>query len=103
VAHQVSLLRFVANQEARTPYGFGVKVTVATTLKEGFVVGMRSMQGNPYDGHTLGEAIEQVSILADHKPKTVIVDRGHRGELVRVWFNCVGELDNLCAYVKIWL
>ena len=28
--------------KARTPYEFGVKVTVATTLKEGIVVGMRS-------------------------------------------------------------
>jgi len=56
-----------------------VKVTVATTLKEGFVVGMRSMPGNPYDGHTLEEAIEQVSILAQHTPKTVIVDRGYKG------------------------
>ena len=41
----------------RTPYEFGVEVTVATTLKEGFVVGMRSMRGNPYDGHTLEKAI----------------------------------------------
>jgi hypothetical protein len=63
-------------RKARTPYEFGVKVTVATTLKEGFVVGMRSLPGNPYDGHALGETIEQVSILADHKPRTLIVDRG---------------------------
>jgi IS5 family transposase len=32
-------------------------VTVATTLKEGFIVGMRSMPGNP-DWHTLAETIE---------------------------------------------
>ncbi len=56
-----------------------MEVTAATTLKEGFVVGMRSMPGNPYDGHTLGETIEQVRILSDRTPKTVIVDRGHRG------------------------
>jgi IS5 family transposase len=37
----------IAKGKARTPYEFGVKVTVATTLKEGFVVGMRSMPGNP--------------------------------------------------------
>ncbi len=37
------------------------------------------MPGNPYDGHTLAETIEQVSILADRAPKTVIVDRGYRG------------------------
>lgn len=69
----------IAKGKARTPYEFGVKVTVATTLKEGFVVGMRSMPGNPYDGHTLAETIEQVSILAEQKPTTVIVDRGYRG------------------------
>ena len=37
--------------KARTPYEFGVKVSIATTLKEGFVVGARAMPGNPYDGH----------------------------------------------------
>jgi IS5 family transposase len=69
----------LAKGKARIPYEFGVKVTVATTLKEGFVVGMRSMPGNPYDGHTLEEAIEQVSILAEQTPKIVIVDRGYQG------------------------
>jgi len=64
----------LAKGKARIPYQFGVTVTVATTLKEGFVVGMRSMPGNPYDGHTLEEAIEQVSILAERTPKIVIVD-----------------------------
>lgn len=52
---------------------------LATTLKEGLVVGIRSMPGNPYDGHTLAETIEQVSILADARPTTVIVERGYRG------------------------
>jgi IS5 family transposase len=37
------------------------------------------MPGNPYDGHTLEGAIEQVSILAERTPKTVIVDRGYQG------------------------
>ena len=64
---------------ARTPYEFGVKVSIATTLKEGLVVGMRSMPGNPYDGHTLQETLEQVSILAERKPTTAIVDKGYRG------------------------
>ena len=53
-----------------------MKVTLATTLKEGLVVGMRSMPGNPYDGHTLDETIEQVSILANQRPRTVMVDKG---------------------------
>ena len=57
-------------------------MTVATTLKEGFVVGMRSMPGNPWDGHTLAETVEQASILTDRMPKTVIVDRGYQGVVV---------------------
>ena len=40
---------------------------------------MRSMPGNPYDGHTLAETIEQVGILADRAPMTVIVDKGYQG------------------------
>lgn len=69
----------ISKGKARTPYEFGVKVTVATTLKEGLVVGMRSMPGNPYDGHTLAETLEQVSIVADANPKIAIVDKGYRG------------------------
>ena len=60
-------------------YKFGVKGTIATTLKEGLVVGMRTMPGNPYDGHTLAETLEQVGMLADAKPKIAIVDKGYRG------------------------
>jgi IS5 family transposase len=52
---------------------------VATTLDGGFIVGMRSLPGNPYDGHTLAEALEQVAILTDHPPKRVVVDRGYKG------------------------
>jgi IS5 family transposase len=40
---------------------------------------MRSMPGNPYDGHTLPETIEQVTILTEHKPTTAVVDKGFRG------------------------
>ena len=40
----------ISKGKARTPYEFGVKVSIATTLKEGLVVGMRSMPGNPWDG-----------------------------------------------------
>ena len=69
----------ISKGKARNPYEFGVKVTLATTLKEGLVVGMRSMPGNPYDGHTLDETIEQVSILANQRPRTVMVDKGYKG------------------------
>ena len=69
----------ISKGKARVRYEFGCKVSVATTLDEGFVVGMRSFAGNPYDGHTLRQALEQVAILTDQRPDLAVVDRGYRG------------------------
>jgi transposase, IS5 family len=52
---------------------------VATAPDEGFVVGMRSFPGNPYDDHTLRAALGQVEILTDRRPDLAVVDRGDRG------------------------
>ena len=78
----------IAKGKARTSYEFGVKVSIVTTLKEGLVLGSRSMPGNPFDGHTLQEALEQAHILSDIKPEVAIVDRGYRGaeiDGVTIW------------------
>ncbi|MCZ8020897.1 MAG: IS5 family transposase [Cytophagales bacterium] len=69
----------ISKGKARVRYEFGCKVSVATTLDEGFVVGMRSFPGNPYDGHTLRDALGQVEILTDQRPSLAVVDRGYRG------------------------
>lgn len=71
----------ISKGKARTPYEFCVKVSIATMLKQGLVVGMRSMPGKPYTGHTLAETLEQVGILTgtDRPPATDIVDKGYRG------------------------
>jgi len=68
--------------KSRQPYEFGVKVSVMTTHKEGLVVGMRSLPGNPYDGHTLHLALEQAAVLMQQQPKEVFVDLGYRGATV---------------------
>jgi IS5 family transposase len=69
----------IAKGKARTPYEFGVKTSVAVTAKEGVVVGMRSMPGAPYDGHTLHSQLEQMEILTGVKPTMALADRGYRG------------------------
>jgi IS5 family transposase len=69
----------ISKGKARVRYEFGCKVSITTTLDEGFVVGMRSFPGNPYDGHTLRQALEQVAILTDKRPDLAVVDRGYRG------------------------
>jgi IS5 family transposase len=69
----------ISKGKARVRYEFGTKVSLATTIDEGFVVGARSFPGNPYDGHTLGSALEQIAILTDQMPDLAVVDRGYRG------------------------
>jgi IS5 family transposase len=73
----------ISKGKARVRYEFGAKVSVATTLAEGFVVGLRSMPGNPYDGHTLPDALQQIETLTDQRPSLVVVDRGYRGHGVQ--------------------
>jgi len=80
----------ISKGKAHKRYEFGTKVSVATTTDGGFVVGMRSLPGNPYDGHTLHEALEQVEILTDQRPQMAFVDRGYRGhgvETVKVFIS----------------
>lgn len=72
----------ISKGKAKNPYEFGVKVSIATTLNEGLVVGMRSTLGNPYDGHVLHKALEQASILTNHRPKIAIVDKGYKGAAI---------------------
>jgi IS5 family transposase len=69
----------ISKGKARTRYEFGTKVSIATTIAEGFVVGLRALPGTPYDGHTLAEALEQVETLTDQRPELAVVDRGYRG------------------------
>jgi transposase, IS5 family len=79
----------IAKGKAHKPYEFGVKVGVVSTSKESFVVGMQSLPGNPYDGHTLKASLQQVKKLTGIAPKEAYVDRGYRGhglaEPVKVW------------------
>ena len=72
----------ISKGKARHPYEFGVKVGLAVTARQGLIVGARSFPGNPYDGDTLAEQIEQAGILSGRQPKVAIVDLGYRGRTV---------------------
>ena len=72
----------ISKGKARQPYEFGVKVGIASTFKGNLIVGARSFAGNPYDGHTLREQLEQSAILMQDcqiKLATAFVDLGYRG------------------------
>ena len=73
----------IAKGKARSRYEFGVKTSIAVTNARTaggqFIVGMQSLPGNPYDGHTLTGQIEQVERLTGVAVQRAYVDRGYRG------------------------
>lgn len=69
----------IAKGKAHQRYEFGCKVSVVATSKRGWVVGIDAVHGNPYDGHTLKAAIDQMEQVAGARPKEIFADRGYRG------------------------
>ena len=69
----------ISKGKAHKRYEFGVKASFATTNDTGYIVGARSYPGNPYDGHTLEDQLQQVEIITGLKPTHCYVDRGYRG------------------------
>ena len=73
----------IAKGKVHKKYEFGVKVSVATTNRDNFVVGMQALHGNPFDGHTLSGALDQVGRITSSTPERCYVDRGYRGHGVK--------------------
>jgi IS5 family transposase len=69
----------ICKGKVRQRYEFGCKTSVATTSKSNWIVGAHALHGNPYDGHTLRGALQQVNRLTGHTPADVMVDQGYRG------------------------
>jgi transposase, IS5 family len=65
------------------PYEFGVKVSVATTLKHckggQFAIHAQALPGNPYDGHTLDRIIPAIEELVGNTLERLHTDAGYRG------------------------
>jgi IS5 family transposase len=65
------------------PYEFGVKVSVATTLKHSkggqFAIHAQALPGNPYDGHTLAKVIPAIEQLLGNTLERLHADAGYRG------------------------
>lgn len=58
-------------------YEFGNKASIVRTTT-GVIVGAMGFR-NPYDGHTLEPALQQVKRMLGRLPKSATVDRGYRG------------------------
>ncbi|MBQ0957706.1 IS5 family transposase [Ideonella sp. 4Y11] len=99
----------IGKGNARQPYEFGVKVSVAVTHRHGLMVGARSFPGNPYDGHTLAAQLEQTGTLLQDigvKPSTAMVDLGYRGvdaDIAPVQLVHRGKSKTLTTQQRAWL
>jgi hypothetical protein len=69
----------IAKGKARTPYEFGAKIGIAVTNREGLVLAAKAFVGNPYDGHTLAETLDQATFVSGVAPERIYVDKGYRG------------------------
>ncbi len=69
----------ICKGKAHQRYEFGCKASVATTSRSNWILGAHALHGNPYDGHTLSGALQQVERLTGHTPDDVMVDQGYRG------------------------
>jgi IS5 family transposase len=73
----------IAKGKAHKPYEFGVKVSLTTTNKRckggQFILHAKALPGNPYDGHTLPEVLEETQALTGREIERVYVDKGYVG------------------------
>lgn len=73
----------IGKGKAHKPYEFGVKVSLATTLKRSrggqFIVHAKALPGKPYDGHTLGVVIPEIERQIGVSPQRIYCDAGYKG------------------------
>jgi len=69
----------IAKGKAHKRYEFGCKVAMVTSSKDNWILGIQSLPGNPYDGHTLEASLAQVFRLTGHRPQNAYTDRGYKG------------------------
>lgn len=73
----------IGKGKVRARFEFGCKVSLATTNRPApggqFVLGARSLPGNPFDGHTLAAQIAQTERITGVAVERAYVDRGYRG------------------------
>ena len=73
----------IGKGKAHKPYEFGVKASIATTLKRckggQFAIHAKALPGRPYDGHTLETIIPEIEALTGATLKRILADAGYRG------------------------
>lgn len=68
----------IAKGKANKKYEFGNKVGIVTSAKKNWILGSLAFHGNPYDGHTLKQCIDQAERLIGHDLIQATCDLGYR-------------------------
>jgi IS5 family transposase len=74
----------IAKGKAHKKYEFGCRVSVVTTSRDNWVVGIEALHNNPFDGHTLKGALKQVARVVGWSPQNAYCDKGHKGNPKRI-------------------
>lgn len=72
----------ISKGKSQKKYEFGCKASIVVTHKEGLALDVKAIHGNPYDGHTLQEALNKAENNANIEITTAFVDKGYRGHHV---------------------
>ena len=67
----------ISKGKAHKRYEFGQKVSVTTTYRGNWIVGVNLCEGNPYDGHTRAKAIATAEQITRVSVTDAFVDKGY--------------------------
>jgi IS5 family transposase len=95
----------IAKGKTHKKYEFGCKVSVATTSRDNWIVGIQAHHGNPYDGHTLAGVVSQVLRMTGVRVKEAYCDKGYRGHNVPgdTSVHIAGTKRKVSRSLKMWL
>jgi transposase, IS5 family len=68
----------ISKGKAHKKYEFGCKVSLVTSSRNNWILGIQALSGNPYDGHTLASSIEQMKKICEVEPKENYADKGYK-------------------------
>lgn len=69
----------IAKGKVTKRYEFGSKAGLVTSAKSNWILGAMAFHGNPYDGHTLKESLEQSEKITERAIIQATCDKGYRG------------------------
>lgn len=69
----------ISKGKAHKKYEFGCKASIILTHKECFVLNAKAFHGNPYDGHTLKEVLDDSEKMTGVTIKRAFADKGYKG------------------------